>query len=623
MYFWILPLALLATSCSEVEPVSTEPAPPLKVFAHIESVNDSDTKVYVDESLRVLWNHDDRISLFNLSSDNIQYSFQGETGAAEGEFLLVTSQTGQNGKGLDYVCSVYPFNEKTAVAENSVTLELPAVQTYRANSFGPGANTMISTTEDSENLLFKNLCGYVILKLYGDGVSVRSITLEGKHDEPLAGTVDVSTAIGAIPSIASFHSDASTSLTLTCPDPVALGASAENPTLFWLAIPPTKFSNGFKITVRDSNDGVFEKSASSEFTIPRNTTFRMKPLKVVPEKTYLVTNEHVQNYMETVNYDDFDFSNSALHGSPLVGGGPSVDNEELPPTVKIEWTQSSSTLIVDLYDNGVLERSYTLNGGSNLALTNLVPGRHYTYKVYRKSDGEIKGEGGFYTRGARHQVYFQNDVRNGRDLGGWQTQDGKTVQYLKLFRGGQIGSRYMNSTGKAEMLAEGIKAEIDLREKGDVPSSSPLGSGIAFCAPGFKRGYVNGMLEGNPKGVKECFEFTVNCLRENKPVYFHCAAGRDRTGTLAILLLGVLGVREGDIAKDYELTYFSPEGWSMEEVNGQIIYNHTRDVTTYRETVEYLSAFDKSSFKAGVEKYLLSIDVSQKDIDDLRAIMLE
>jgi protein-tyrosine phosphatase len=35
---------------------------------------------------------------------------------------------------------------------------------------------------------------------------------------------------------------------------------------------------------------------------------------------------------------------------------------------------------------------------------------------------------------------------------------------------------------------------------------------------------------------------------------FHCAAGKDRTGMVAAMLLGVLGVAEEDILDDYELT---------------------------------------------------------------------
>jgi protein-tyrosine phosphatase len=117
----------------------------------------------------------------------------------------------------------------------------------------------------------------------------------------------------------------------------------------------------------------------------------------------------------------------------------------------------------------------------------------------------------------------------------------------------------------------------------------------------------------------------VKCLRENKPVYFHCAAGRDRTGTLAVLLLGALGVSESDMAKDYELTYFSPAEWSMsKDEDGNPVYEHTRNNYSYpsvRKTI--FNETDSGTYQERIVKYLLQIGVPQKDIDDLRSIMLE
>ena len=137
--------------------------------------------------------------------------------------------------------------------------------------------------------------------------------------------------------------------------------------------------------------------------------------------------------------------------------------------------------------------------------------------------------------------------------------------------------------------------------------------------------------------MKTTFEFVVNCVRAGKPVYFHCAAGRDRTGTLAVLLLGTLGVSESDMAKDYELTYFSPSEWSMskkkddndnymKDENGNYIYyyNHTRCNYSYpsiRKTI--FSQTDSGTYQERIVKYLLQIGVAQKDIDDFRALMLE
>ncbi len=43
-------------------------------------------------------------------------------------------------------------------------------------------------------------------------------------------------------------------------------------------------------------------------------------------------------------------------------------------------------------------------------------------------------------------------------------------------------------------------------------------------------------------------------IPEALPAVFHCAAGKDRTGLLAMLILGALGVSDGDIVDDYALT---------------------------------------------------------------------
>lgn len=43
-------------------------------------------------------------------------------------------------------------------------------------------------------------------------------------------------------------------------------------------------------------------------------------------------------------------------------------------------------------------------------------------------------------------------------------------------------------------------------------------------------------------------------LQQGKGVFFHCIGGADRTGTLSWLILGLLGVPEADLCKEYELT---------------------------------------------------------------------
>ena len=56
----------------------------------------------------------------------------------------------------------------------------------------------------------------------------------------------------------------------------------------------------------------------------------------------------------------------------------------------------------------------------------------------------------------------------------------------------------------------------------------------------------------------KCFRIFLD--RNNYPIDFHCIAGADRTGALALVLYGILGVSEADIRTDYALTSYSTSG---------------------------------------------------------------
>ena len=175
-------LAALAVSCVKeqqevIQTITNEP----EFYATIEGSNNPDTRVFVDDHLRVLWNADDRVSIFNRTTYNRQYRFTGADGANAGSFAKVPGDEFVTGNNLDYAYSVYPYNENTCISnDGEITVFLPAEQTYRENSFGLGANTMIAITDEDE-LVFKNLCGYFSVKLYGDKVAVSSITLKGNN----------------------------------------------------------------------------------------------------------------------------------------------------------------------------------------------------------------------------------------------------------------------------------------------------------------------------------------------------------------------------------------------------------------------------------------------------------
>ena len=90
----IILMALCVASCTPKGiDVTFESASGRSFFATIENEVDTDTRVYADHNLRVLWNADDRISVFDKSTANKQYRFMGETGSKGGTFKQVEGGT--------------------------------------------------------------------------------------------------------------------------------------------------------------------------------------------------------------------------------------------------------------------------------------------------------------------------------------------------------------------------------------------------------------------------------------------------------------------------------------------------------------------------------------------------
>lgn len=143
---------------------------------------------------------------------------------------------------------------------------------------------------------------------------------------------------------------------------------------------------------------------------------------------------------------------------------------------------------------------------------------------------------------------------NVRDLGGWAC-DGGTVKYGLLIRGGKL-----SAADRAILVGElGIRHDLDLRGRegggpGDEPdmTESPLGSDVWYT-----RAQQYAWYALVPVATWQLYlRCVIDAVTHREPVYFHCTAGADRTGTLACVLEGLLGMIRSDIDKDYELTTF-------------------------------------------------------------------
>jgi protein-tyrosine phosphatase len=156
---------------------------------------------------------------------------------------------------------------------------------------------------------------------------------------------------------------------------------------------------------------------------------------------------------------------------------------------------------------------------------------------------------------------------NIRDLGGLRTRDKRRTRHGLIYRGDSLDSV---TPADAKILFDklGIGGVVDLRTKaetelfdGELPVPryrfSVLAEGRLGSEPfpsddpaELAKVYLSN-LEGGRPAVKNTFEIIAADLQAGVPTLFHCAAGRDRTGIIAALLLGLVEVTYGEIARDY------------------------------------------------------------------------
>jgi len=164
-------------------------------------------------------------------------------------------------------------------------------------------------------------------------------------------------------------------------------------------------------------------------------------------------------------------------------------------------------------------------------------------------------------------------VHNFRDLGGYPTAGGRSTKWRTLFRSDGL-YRLRGADDMSRVMQLGLKSVIDLRtereqrEQGIFPTDDievtfhhlsivdvtwsdtetpEFDDEVEFLVWGYRD-----MLEIGSSRFADAMH--VLAQTDSLPAVFHCAAGKDRTGVLAALLLSSLGVDDGHICADYGLT---------------------------------------------------------------------
>ena len=205
------------------------------------------------------------------------------------------------------------------------------------------------------------------------------------------------------------------------------------------------------------------------------------------------------------------------------------------------------------------------SGATSCAIYNLKKATAYYLKVVVTTEyGEKESNTiNFSTIDKGPRVMKIDGIHNVRDLGGYNTASGRTLQGL-IYRGGALspdnayfpnvqlteaGKKYMSETLK-------IKTDFDLRNaaqnKGLTESPIPGAVLEYYNADGYDTGIAN----------KETYRKIFAALSDKNryPVYLHCTGGADRTGTVSFLFNALLGVSEKELIQDYEYTSFSIYG---------------------------------------------------------------
>ena len=280
--------------------------------------------------------------------------------------------------------------------------------------------------------------------------------------------------------------------------------------------------------------------------------------------THDILNENVKNYLSATT--EAAQIEALQHPSPF--------NNQVKKS--ITWGDNGNgpfRIELSLDDTFAEYKTYSSNTSSFTFPGTLIPGKTYYYRVFDNSGTRLRLSGFDVDGTYPVRTLAVDGVSNVRDAGGWTAKGGNKVLYDKIFRGGRLTN--ISADGKETLLGDlGVKTEIDLRA-GNGGSQELVDARLSYNQIGMTQytmlvpNYTSPYIEGKdntrygfdsttPTALKNIFEKLAN--PNSYPIYYHCNAGADRTGSLTYFINGLLGVSYEDLVKDFELTTFSAQG---------------------------------------------------------------
>ena len=302
--------------------------------------------------------------------------------------------------------------------------------------------------------------------------------------------------------------------------------------------------------------------------------------------------------------------------SVLESGSYKVKHGEfcLPVPAELTWSDAEvgdKTYTVTVSRKQDLSEPLVLSATEcRISVPNLEMGQRYYWQV---SDGSDTSQIFTFTTAYYPRFFALAGISNFRDLGGYKTTDGRRVKQNMVFR-----SAYLNDgtpEAKEFIVNElGVKYELDIRGSG----AACLGSGVKRRVIGMQW-YSHIFNEKNYETTRQ----TIAAFADpaNYPMNFHCAVGRDRTGTTSFLILGLLGVDEETLIREHYVSFLSEQGSNdvdePDEFNSHIANIHG--------LIDGLARYSSVStpLQEKIEAYLLHIGVTEAEIQSIRSILLE
>ena len=226
-------------------------------------------------------------------------------------------------------------------------------------------------------------------------------------------------------------------------------------------------------------------------------------------------------------------------------------------------------------------------------------------------------------------IEIEGRVGNFRDLGGRTVASGQRVRQGLIYRSQGVNDNSIDGVAKGksrltmsdvEYLTEtlGIKTDLDLRsyvEVAGLNGVSPLGRDILYVNRP-SQCYTGIFSTEGKRTMAENFRLFLE--RKNYPILFHCIGGADRTGSLAYVLNGVLGVDRQGLETDWESTFYPdiPDQRHANEPNYWCRESHfTTGFSRYGD--------EKSTWNERIVLYLKDCGITDAEIETFREIMLE